>query len=36
MSTSKPGRVLVVDDETELMIALVETLNRQGYAWRSL
>ena len=32
MSTPKPGRVLVVDDEIELMIALVETLNRQGYA----
>src|SRR5512134_3075329 len=31
MSTPKLGRVLVIDDETELMSALVEALNFQGY-----
>jgi DNA-binding NtrC family response regulator len=31
MSTGKPGRLLVVDDEVELMNALRETLAAQGY-----
>jgi DNA-binding NtrC family response regulator len=31
MSTSKLGRLLIVDDEIELMTALCETLTTQGY-----
>jgi CheY-like chemotaxis protein len=31
MSTSRLGRLLIVDDEIELMTALCETLTAQGY-----
>ena len=31
MAETKPGRLLIVDDEVELTAALCETLTEQGY-----